>query len=551
MDGRNKFLRVLALYVCLVAFCTSPIWLGGYFINQDGSAHVSNAWIMLGLLQGEPLYAELYSFNTFALPNSIGHWLLAVLLIFVSPFAATKIMVVGIFAATVAAAGNLRFHTSGLDGVGTSMLIGAAVSFNWLWLVGFYNFCIGVCIVTFTIAIFSKWRDALTWRRVFALAFLLLLTYYSHLVAVAALVGVMLLVAVFSTTNNRKMIVAKTITAMLPLVPLILTYRSVSASSDTAFAPVWRSLVDPTSLTSWLHQLRAADSFIIISRKAFPFIEQFSLWFTLFSPILWIAGAMLLLGITTFLSRRNEDEPPRLRQEYVIIFAIFLAAALFSPDDFDPQHGGIVRERILIIGLLLFIPIFRAGGNLTVKTVANSLLLFIIAFQTFALWDYSSHSNAVGREFVSAQRAIPQSGGIASITVIEDNLRYHSSPIVMINNLNGIGRNQIVWDNYALGHHLFPVILKNGEDKKLVYRLIRSSALFSDIPKQEVSEKLNELDAVFHSDDLRIGTLLVWGESPELDVVVTKHFEAEPFYHSENIRLYRRKQAPNVSTDEN
>ena len=129
----RKILHLFILYICLVTFCTSPIWLSGYFLNQDGSAHANSAWIMLRLVQDDTLYTELYRLNTFALPNSSGHWLLAALLLFVSSFAATKIMVTGIFAGTIAAAGFLRYKTVG-SGVANKHAFAAAVSFNWLCL---------------------------------------------------------------------------------------------------------------------------------------------------------------------------------------------------------------------------------------------------------------------------------------------------------------------------------------------------------------------------------------------------------------------------------
>lgn len=496
---------------------------------------------MLRLVQGDSQYTELYHLNTFALPNSSGHWLLVALLLFVSSFAATKIMVTGIFAGTIAAAGFLRYKTVGVDGVPTSMLIAAAVSFNWLWLIGFYNFCIGAAIVIFSIAVFTKWRENLTVRRMLVVGFLLLLVYLSHLVAIAALAGSLLVIAFFTSSDQRRSVMARTIVIMLPLLPFALIYRVLIVSSDISFIPTWHSLNDSTLLMGWLNHIRTADPFIIISRKAFPFVESFSNWFGLFTPGVWMAGALMLIGLATFIARRDKDLPAFIRPEYVLIFGILLTVAFFGPDDFGLQHGGLIRQRVLIIGLLLFIPVFRFGGNKLLKISGNALLLFVVVFQTMALWDYSRFSDAVGREFVSVQSVVTGSEGVASLTVIDDPLRYPAVPTSMVGNLNGIGRNQIVWDNYELGHYVFPVVLKRQEDKDFVYHLTRNSVFLTHDSKDQISEKLMEIDSAFQSDKGRIQKLLVWGKLSELDEVLVKYFDMEPLRYSENIRILQRK----------
>ena len=184
-------------------------------------------------------------------------------------------------------------------------------------------------------------------------------------------------------------------------------------------------------------------------------------------------------------------------------------------------------------------------------SAANSVLLFVIAFQTYALWDYAQYSDQVGHEFVKAQSAVPNSDGIGSIVVIDKALRYHASPVSMINNFNGIGRKNIVWDNYELGHYLFPVILNRAKDKEFVYRLTQNTALEIDVSGPGFREQVTQIDEIFGSDRGRINTLLIWGTLIELDAVVTKYFENEPFYRSQNVRLYRRKQIANDVTDGN
>lgn len=537
---KQTSLRSAALfYLLVVGFCTSPIWLGGYFINQDGAAHANNSWIMSGLAVGDPHFTELYEFNLLTLPNSIGHWLLAGLLLIFSPYTASKIMVLGIFAGSVASAGYLRYKTVGQNGLHTAILIGAAVSLNWLWLIGLYNFYIGLIIVFFAIGFFESWREDLTFRRTVALAFIFLLAYFSHLIAVMALAAGVFVISMRPSGVNRISTLAKSLAAMVPLIPLALMYRSLSVASEARIVPTWLSLSDIWSPVSWFHQIRTADPFIIISRKTFPFIETLSNVFLLFTPIVWLGGALMLLAALTYFYSDRVIEEGNSRFAFVILVVTFLAFALFGPDHFGSEHGGILRQRVLILSFLLFIPIFRAGQSGSLKRVSQVMLVFVIAFQTLALYDYTTHSDAVSREFIAAQSSFPETGGIASITVVDKPPKYQSLPEITVNNLNGIGRKLIVWDNYELGYYLFPVVAKRAADKEFVYAFTQNSTLLTKVHEPRIEEKLAVLDQLF--GDPRIDILMIWGDLQGPDLVRSKHFEAEPFYRSQNIRIFKRR----------
>jgi hypothetical protein len=243
--------RLLLFFLILVAFSCSPIWAVEYFINQDGSAHLHSAYLMLELLKGNSSIAEFYALNSISVPNSSGHWLLVFLLNFFSPFVVTKIIVTFTFALFVAAVGWLRWQTAGVEGVKTSLLIGAAMAFNWLWLAGFYNFIIGACLFVLTLGLFAVWRDRLNSWRALIIALLVLLTYFSHIVSFAILAGTILFLSVFAPKAHLKKTIALTGLAILPVVPFFLSYRTLE-TADGKFSPAWRSLENPFSLFSWL-----------------------------------------------------------------------------------------------------------------------------------------------------------------------------------------------------------------------------------------------------------------------------------------------------------
>ena len=531
-------LQIIIFFLILIVVACSPVWSVEYFVNQDGSGHLYSSQLMLEILKGNQAVSQLFIFNSVSVPNSSGHWLQVLLLILFQPFVVTKIIVTFTFAGFVASVGWLRWKTVGIDGLKTSLLFGAAIGFNWLWFLGFYNFIIGVCGLSLTIGIFYSWRDDLNWRRSMILSILLVIVYFSHLVSFAILAGSLILFTISASTNLKKNILWLFV-AFLPILPLIIIYKSLSAGGG-GFFPFWRNLENPFSLFSWFSQIRTADPFILISRKAFPFSTANSNLFAIFTPILWIIAALFSLFCAALLQK---DKPffSKINFVFIVLFLGCILAATFAPDDFGLTNGSILRERLLLCGLIFFVPLFRAHKHLNLKRFAQFSLGFVILFQTAAVWEYSLKTNAEAKEYLSAKPFIAENDSIASIVILEDNLRFHSQPVAQLNNYLGFGKNIIVWDNYEAGHYLFPIIAKNPEDKKFIFDLTTSNIFSMNNPSEKFDEKLSKLDLIFSNDPEKIKTLIVWGKDERVETVLKKWFESQPFFENGHIRLFHSK----------
>ena len=528
--------RLTVFFLLLIAFCCAPIWAVEYFINQDGSAHLYSSYIMLELLKGNPVFGEVFAFNSISIPNSSGHWLMVLLLNIFSPFVVTKIMVTLTFAGFVAAVGWLRLKTVGFEGLKTSLLIGAALGFNWLWFCGFYNFLIGVCCFVFAAGLFFTWRDKMNPRRAALLSMLFLLAYFSHIVSFAILAGSVFLLAFAGSKADIKRNLMWIAIALLPVLPLIVIYKSISVSGG-GFFPVWRNLENPFSPVSWLAQFRTADSFILMSRKSFPFAAGNSRYYAVFAPFLWIIVALLTLAAASL------KEKTKLFSKTGLIFSFLFfslaALAMFAPDDFGLNNGSILRERLLLCGLVFFVPLFRAENSLLLKRFAQGCLLFVLIFQTAALWEYALRTDAEAREFLSARNTIAPDDRLASVMLVEDGLRFNAMPTGMMNNYLGIAPNRIVWDNYEIGHYLFPIVAKIAEDKRFVFDLTRHSAFILNDPNQKFDERLAGLDSCLTENHQKIRTLVVWGKDARVEVILIKWFE--PVYENERVRVFRHR----------
>jgi len=532
--------RILGFFLLLIIFCSAPIWSVEYFINQDGSAHLNSSFLMLELLKGNPIISEIYAFNSISVPNSSGHWLMLLLLNFFSSFIVTKIIVTLTFAGFIASVGWLRLKTVGNEGLKTSFLFGAAIGFNWLWFVGFYNFLIGVCCFVFAIGLFFSWREKMNLWRTIILSLVFLLAYFSHIVSFAILAGSILTLAFSSSKPNIKRNVICILAALLPILPLMIIYKSVSVSGG-GFFPTWRNLENPLSPISWISQIRTADPFILISRKSFPFVIQNSKYFAVFTPLLWILAALFSLATATFFAKDRSNLYSKTNLIFAFLFVSCVLAAMFAPDDFGLNNGSVLRERLLLCGLIFFIPLFRVENFIRLKRFAQGCLLFVVIFQTAVLWDYSLQTNAEAKEFLSAQTVISPDEKTASVVLVEDGLRFHSLPMTQLSNYLGIEKKAIVQDNYEIGHYLFPIIAKNPSDKQFAFDLTTSNVFILNKPDEKFDDKSVKLDLLLSNNREKIQTLIVWGKNPQIEAVLFKWFESAPIFENGKVRVFRQK----------
>ena len=538
------FTRPALAFILLSIFTCAPIWNVKYFISQDGSGHVHGAWAIIELLRGNPRFTDNFEFNFIFFPDVSGHWLMAVLLLALSAFTVTKIILTITFLGMIASAGWLRWRTSGHDGLVTSFLIGAALGFNWLWLTGFYNFQIGFIVAMFTTGIYYGWREQMNIWRSAVLAMLLVLVFVSHIVGFAIVVPAIFVLCILPLNELRLRNLLLTAASFIPVLPLVAIYK-LQTEAGGGFAPIWRSLKDPYSLPNWLAQLRSVDSFIIISRKAFPFVSGESPLFAIFTPMLWIMIGFSILIVSAWFTRVREKS---LLSNKLLPFAVLAAGsvfvAIFSPDDFQftTSTGGILRERLFLAGLFFFIPLFRTRSiSSGAKLFANLAFLLVIIFQTLALWEFAKRSDTVTREYLTAASAVPDGTRLAAITIEPDSLRFSANSVSSLDNFIGIDRDVFVWDNYEFGHYLFPIVAKRPEDQKFILGYTSHNAFGLDNPEMISVERIDKLTKIFEADHGRIDTLVVWGSDPRIEKAYQPWFEPEPYFVNGRVRLYRHK----------
>lgn len=529
-----------AFYFLLIIFTCLPIWFFAGYFNQDGLPHLYNAYLIIEILKGNPAFTEIYALNPAPLPNLTGHYLLAFLLLIFSPSAVTKIMVTFTFAGFVAAIGWLRLQVAGRENLKISFLIGAALAFNWMWFLGFYNFIIGVICYAFTLGLYWRWREELNLSRAIVLSILLIAAFLSHLISFGMLAGSIVVLGVFVDSTRLRRTLIWTFAAFLPVIPLILGYKLLIREGGS-LSPNWQYLSNPLSASGWVMQLQTADPFQLLSRKTLPFLTVNSNFYAFLSPVLWLTAALICLLSATFLLEKYKDFFSRQSLPFVLILAASIFFWIFAPDDFGKSHGSFLRERVLLCGLICFVPIFKTGNFLRLKYAASACLVFVVAFQTAALWEYAIDGNRDGQEYLSAQQLLADDDSLASIMLIDNGCRFKSSPLANINVLNGIGKNARVWDNYEISFYLFPVVAKNPDNRQFIFDYHAANVFEFCDANDNAAERFSELDAILESHNDKIKTMLIWGNDERIAPILNKWYENQPVFQNGKVRLFRHR----------
>jgi hypothetical protein len=371
------------------------------------------------------------------------------------------------------------------------------------------------------------------------------LIFISHIVSFAIAAGsiVVLCLLPFVDLSRRRLLWS--IAAFIPVAPIAVIYKMTTGAGGS-LTPVWRNLDGHYGVSNWLTQLRGIDSFIIISRRSFPFVGTDSTAFAIFTPVVWIVAAFaLLLAASWFSALREKGLWSNKYLPFVVLAIGSVLVAIVSPDNFEFSNssmGGVLRERLFLIGLVCLVPLFRtAGARPAFAMLAKPALVMVIVFQTAAVWEYAVRSDRYAREFLAASSHVPDDSSIAAITITDASMRFSANPLSSMENYIGIGRNILVWDNYEFGHYLFPVGAKNRTDQEFVLAFTGNNPYELSDPEKYSAKRIEKLSQILASNNDRIDTLVVWGSDPQIESTYMPWFEDQPYFENGRVRLYRHK----------
>lgn len=517
---------VLAL---ALAPAVAAVWVVPGFVTQDGPAHLYNAHILNRSLRADSPFRETFAVRWDPLPNWSGHALLMGLLAVLPPRmadrAATTIPLVGL----AVSAFWLRGRVAGRGGEVTGAMFCALVALNVAWLFGFTSFLLGACLFPITLGTWWAGRDDLDFGRVSALAALIVLGYFAHLVSLGLTV-VGLAVLVLATPGRTPKRLGATAAALAPLLVLGPVYRRLM-NRGGPLDPIWGHVRDLRALASWREQLGWVDPLSLGKKVLFPGIATESPLFGLVSPV------VLLLVALTILAATSGPRMDRGRRGWVLLSGLLLLGGLVTPDTLGPAHGNYLPQRVVLLGLVSLGPWldFRAdrpSGRLAAGLIAAALIV-----QTLTVFDYARESDHLIRPFLRAIDHLGPNRRIGTL-LIDIRGRFRANPLLHADNLAGAGTGHIVWADYETLHYYFPVQFREGLSRPPAGEFEAIANMDDPASSAQRAARWLGLLAEHHH---QMDVLLVWGADPVLDAITARWFLPRPIFRGGSLRVLQHR----------
>ena len=301
-------------------------------------------------------------------------------------------------------------------------------------------------------------------------------------------------------------------------------------------SPVWYFLNDP-SISSLVLFIRAADPIFILSRRYIPFLEVETAAAALASPILWIAIVCGILIFAAWLWGKADSRSKSILP-FLMPTAVLFLFVVASPDELGTSEGSVIRPRFFLIALSFLIAILPIPSAKWATSLAGVIIAGVLGYQTLALWEYSLRYDREISEFLPVTTQLADGERLASVMVFDEQLRFHPSPTQRVASLAGTEKDIVVWDTYEAGYYFFPVIATNAEDREAIRKFSNVNVV---IPSPTLEPGIKNFGEQLSANRDKIDVLMVRGRNEQIDALVQESFGPEPFYESENIRLFRRK----------
>ena len=523
---------VLALPVLIV------IWCLPWFVTQDGPLHLYNAHIMIELLKSHSPLQEIYAVRWDPLPYWGAHAALTALMSFLSDRAADRVMLT---LTSIGFAGSmlwLRWRVAGWEGMTIAAPLAVLVSLNALWLLGLYSFLLGSCLFIITLGVWWSGRECMGAKHALIIAALLVLGYFSHLISLAVTVIALAVLALITPGPGWLRRVGWTAASLAPVLPLAIIYKRMMQDNGEVRA-TWGRITDFLSLQQWLDYSSGVDFLSLRADKNnFPFVEGHSEWHGLVSPYVWGTVALAILVTVTIFARSRETGPSaKAGRVWIILPLVLIIGAYISPDSFGGQHGGILRERILLLGVATLVAGLRINTKQLSVKFAGAALMLAAVVQIGFVYEYGFSSNDIVGDFM---RAKPYVGEGQRVEILRVNVesRFRANPIHNLSNMLGIGTGNVVWNNYGPSLYYFPIKFKDESTGECARSLSDVSQFEYNDPDVDIEEQIEYWSLMLEENHDKIDALVVWGSAPTLDAANAQWYGPRPVFDTGQTRVF-------------
>lgn len=362
--------------VLIVAYLL-PIWLFPYFPTQDGVSHVYNSQILREYGNTAYQFRDYYEINWYPFPNWVSHFALAVLMFIFPPLIAEKVFLscyVILFPLAI------RYFLNAVQpGRDALVILSFTFIYNYLFLMGFYNFAVSVPLFFFALGYWWKHKEKLTRVRIVLLNLLIVITYFAHLISYAFILFSVALLALIHFRHNLKRILM-IVLSVLPAAILLLVYLPTSdllAGEPPEFG---------------IERVGELLLNIIGMRVLIAYNENQG----------WIAAAvsaiLIFLSVWTFWQNRSRSSDTGTKHSaFLPLFGVLFGLYLILPNAIGP--GGWVNDRLAILATLTIFAWFQESQKMLWKQVFIGVVTLLSLINILYVGTLFKNINAELRAF--------------------------------------------------------------------------------------------------------------------------------------------------------
>jgi hypothetical protein len=336
-----------------------PLLHTGFFPTVDGPAHLYNSNLILDyFFSDNGCSHQLFQFNAEPEPNWLGHFLLAALNSFLPSWLAEKtILLLSIALIPLGFRYLLSQHGRGKS---WGIFLAFPLSYTILLYLGFYNFCMSIGLMLFSLGIYEKNKNNYRVRFSFAFLAMMILLYFAHLFSFLVFVAYVFsefLLRVKNDPSVRSHALKVALKRFWPLIPtLLLSLNFIlkkGAAGEVVFLPA-------ETLWTWIKESAVLVALIYDAEHIFT---------TLLS-VLWL---LLLLFVITW--RLIKKERLNANDLWFVLALLFVGVYFFAPDQM--ASGGYISLRIALyftLFVLIWVGLQKLPSWIFIASMAASLL---------------------------------------------------------------------------------------------------------------------------------------------------------------------------------
>lgn len=378
MTGFSRFCTQSSLLIgVLIVAYLLPIWLFPYFPTQDGVSHVYNSQILTEYSNPAYQFRESYEINWYPFPNWLSHFSLAVLMFIFPPLIAEKVFLslyVSFFPLTIH-----YFLNAVQRGRHALVIFSFTFIYNYLFLMGFYNFAVSVPLFFLALGYWWKHKTQMNRTRITLLNLLIVITYFAHLISYAF---ILFSIAFLALLHFRRAFKRLLITGCYLLPAAILIFVYLPTSDLLAGEPPEFGLGRVGELFANLIGMR-----VLVAYNDYQG---------------WIAAAvsmfLLCFAIVTLWQHRKDSKVGASGANAFLCLAGLLFGLYFIlPNSIGP--GGWVNDRLAILATLAIFAWFREFEQHRWKRVVTAVVTLLALINVVYIGVLFKNLNAELRAF--------------------------------------------------------------------------------------------------------------------------------------------------------